>query len=81
MGAKAPKKPSRIHKDAPKSPPRRPQEAPDGPQDPPKGGPRGPQEAPRGHKNSNKITSQVKTAKTSKLMTPSIKINDCLSKK
>ena len=70
-------KPSRIHKHAPKSPPRRPQEAPDGHQRPPKGGPR----PPRGHKNNTKITSQVKTAKTSKMTTFSMKINVFPSKK
>ena len=76
MGALAAKMPSRNPKDVPEAPPRRAQEAPDGRQEPPKGGPRDPQEAPRGHKNAIKVTSQVKTAKTSKMTTLSIEIND-----
>jgi hypothetical protein len=58
-----------------------PQKAPDEGQRLPKRGPRGPQEAPRDPKNITRVASQVEIAKTSKMMTLPMKINDFLCRK
>ena len=65
----------------PQSSARRPQEVSDGGEGLPKRGPRGSQEVPTDVSNNTKMMSEAEIAKTSKMVTLSMKINDFRNRK